>query len=136
MSWPLIFKIANASVIPAWFLLLVFPNRSITSRLVHSGAWSAALSILYTILLLYSFGGDGGMDSLENLKISFQRDEIMLLGWVHYLAFDLFIGAWISRDANRIGLHHLLVVPVLILTLFAGPVGLLIYLAIKTIKRS
>ncbi len=136
MNWPLFFKIANASVIPAWLVLLLFPKNSITSRLVHSGAWSAALSILYTILLSFSFGGDGGMDSLENLKISFQRDEIMLLGWVHYLAFDLFIGAWISRDANRLGLHHLMVAPVLILTLFAGPVGLLSYLVIKAIKRS
>jgi len=75
------------------------------------------------------------MDTLQNLKISFQRDEILVLGWVHYLAFDLFIGAWISRDSHLIGLKRFVTIPILFLTLFAGPVGLLSYLTAKAIKQ-
>jgi len=135
MNWDLFYKIANASVIPAWALLAIVPNHFITKKLVHSGFWFVALSVVYVFLFFYCLGGEGGMDTLQNLKISFQRDEVLLLGWVHYLAFDLFIGAWITRDARTIGLHHLVVLPMLFLTLFAGPVGLLLYLAAKAIKQ-
>lgn len=135
MNWDLFFNIVNASVMPAWVLLMFVPNHAITKKLVHSGFWSVVLSVIYTFLLFYSLGGEGGMDSLQNLKISFQRDEVLLLGWVHYLAFDLFIGAWISRDADDIGLHRLIVFPMLLLTLFAGPVGLLLYMTAKAIKQ-
>ena len=136
MNWDLFYKIANASVTPAWALLAIIPNHVITKKLVHSGLWSAGLSVVYVFLFFYCLGGEGGMDTLSNLKISFQRDDVLLLGWVHYLAFDLFIGAWISRDARTIGLHHLVVLSMLLLTLFAGPVGLLVYLTAKTIKQS
>lgn len=73
------------------------------------------------------------MDTLENLKLSFQRDEVLVLGWVHYLVFDLFIGAWIARDAAANGIKHLSIIPSLVLTLFVGPVGLLSYLILRTI---
>ena len=135
MNWDLLYKIANASVIPAWALLAFMPNGMLTKKLVHSGVWSMALSVVYFFLFFYCLGGDGGMDTLQNLKISFQRDEVLLLGWVHYLAFDLFIGAWISRDARNIRLHHLALLPLLFLTLFAGPIGLVGYLIIKAIKQ-
>ncbi|MFT6209890.1 MAG: hypothetical protein ACJAYA_000534 [Bacteroidia bacterium] len=135
MNWDLFYKIANASVIPAWALLAIVPNHVITKKLVHSGFWTVAISVVYVFLFFYCLGGEGGMDTLQNLKISFQRDEVLLLGWVHYLAFDLFIGAWISRDARTIGLHHLVVLPMLFLTLFAGPVGLLVYLTTKATRQ-
>jgi hypothetical protein len=56
-------------------------------------------------------------------------------GWIHYLVFDLFIGAWQSRDAQRRGLPHWAVIPCLIVTLLAGPVGLLLYLALRAALR-
>jgi hypothetical protein len=56
---------------------------------------------------------------------------LLLAGWVHYMAFDLFIGAWETRDARRAGVPHLMVVPCLILTFMLGPIGLLVYLALR-----
>ena len=56
---------------------------------------------------------------------------IGFMGWIHYLAFDLFIGSWEVRDSQRHDIHHLLVVPCLILTFWAGPAGLLVYLLIR-----
>ena len=56
---------------------------------------------------------------------------MLLAGWTHYLAFDLFIGGWEVRDAQRRGIPHLLVVPALVLTFLFGPAGLLLYLAIR-----
>lgn len=133
MNYPLLFKIANASVIPAWFLLVFLPKHRVTQWVVHSYFYPILLGILYTILMIVSWGGEGGMDTLENLKISFGRDEILVLGWVHYLVFDLFIGAWIVRDAISNQITHWKIVPALILTLFAGPIGLLTYLILRAI---
>lgn len=134
MDWELVFKLANASVLPAWFLLVVFPSQRVTKLVVHSSLYPFLLGLFYTVLMVNSFGGDGGMDTLENLKVSFMRDEVLVLGWVHYLVFDLFIGAWISRDAQENAITHLKIIPSLILTLFAGPVGLLSYLIIRAIR--
>jgi hypothetical protein len=135
MNWELLFKLANASVIPAWLLLIFLPKNRLTDLVVHSAVYPILLGLVYTILMVVSFGGDGGMDSLENLKLSFSRNEVLLLGWVHYLVFDLFIGAWIVRDAIQTQITHLKVIPSLILTLFAGPIGLLSYLMIRGIIR-
>ncbi len=71
------------------------------------------------------------MDTLENLKVSFGRDEVLVLGWVHYLVFDLFVGAWIVRDSSVLKIGQLTIVPALILTLLAGPIGLLFYLVLR-----
>jgi len=134
MTYALLFKLANLSVIPAWFLLIVFPRKRITQLIVHSPFYPFLLGILYIVLFVLSVGGDGGMDTLQNLKISFSRDEVLVLGWVHYLVFDLFIGAWIVRDSQQNGIPHLRIVPALFLTLFLGPIGLLTYLTIRFLR--
>ncbi len=134
MSWELVFKLANFSVLPAWLLLMILPRHILTKLVVHSYFYPFLLGTFYLYMLVTSFGGEGGIDTLENLKLSFQRDEILVLGWVHYLVFDLFIGAWITRDAHRNGIIHFLIIPSLVLTLFAGPVGLLSYLIIRAIS--
>jgi hypothetical protein len=56
---------------------------------------------------------------------------MLLAGWIHYLAFDLFIGSWEVRDAQRLGLNHLLVIPCLALTFLFGPIGLMLYFLIR-----
>jgi hypothetical protein len=61
----------------------------------------------------------------------FQSPYVALAGWIHYLAFDLFLGAWQVRDANRRDINHLWLVPCLVLTFLAGPVGLLLYFCIR-----
>jgi hypothetical protein len=78
----------------------------------------------------------GGFGSLSQVSQLFQNPYKLLAGWIHYLAFDLFVGSWEVRDAQRLGIHHLLVVPCLALTFLLGPIGLLLYLALRfTMKR-
>jgi hypothetical protein len=66
------------------------------------------------------------------VRTLFENPWGLLAGWTHYLAFDLFIGGWEVRDAQRRGIPHLLVVPALVLTFLLGPGGLLLYLAIRS----
>ena len=131
LNYSTLFTVINLSVIPAWILLVLLPKHHITKLVAHSYLYPALLGLLYLWLLVISFGGKGGMDTLENLKLSFSRDEILVLGWVHYLVFDLFIGAWIARDAQGNSIKHWMTVPCLLLTLFVGPVGLMSYLGVR-----
>ncbi len=131
MSFEFLFTLANAAVMPAWLLLVFAPHRGITRALVHSFIYPALLALFYLFLLVTTWGGDGGMGSLEAVRTGFSRDGVLLLGWVHYLVFDLFIGAWMVRDAKRAGVPHGLIVPSLVLTLMLGPIGLLTYALLR-----
>ena len=94
------------------------------------------IAVLYTYLLLANIGqspADGGFGSLAAVSVLFTVDELLLAGWVHYLAFDLFVGAWEVRDSQSRGIHHLLVIPCLLATFMAGPAGLLLYWILRSI---
>ena len=92
------------------------------------------LGVTYTYLM-FSFRGEtpveGGFGMLAEVKALFSVDGLLLAGWIHYLAFDLFIGAWIVRDSQSHDMRHWLVIPCLFSTLMTGPFGLLIYLLLK-----
>jgi hypothetical protein len=134
-----VYTLINAAVLPFWLLLLTVPHARVTNLLVHSGVAPLSLGAVYTYYLFTSIIGGGpegaGMSSLEGLLIAFSNPETLVGAWSHYLIFDLFVGAWLVRDAKREGIHHLAIVVPLALTLIAGPLGLLIYLAIRGILR-
>lgn len=137
MSPETLFGLANGVALPGWLLLVFLPRWRWSARLVSSVLIPALLGGVYLVLIVRSFGGDGGggFGSLEQVGALFENPWALLAGWIHYLAFDLFIGAWEVRDAQRIGLHHLLVVPCLVLTFLLGPVGLLLYLILRGAVR-
>ena len=131
------FLICNNAVIPAWLLLVFAPSWVWTQRIVHSALIPALLGIVYAgAFLSNSSSPDGaGMTSLASVMALFTSPHAVLAGWVHYLVFDLFVGAWEVRDAKRHELPHLAVVPALVLTLMLGPIGLLAYLALRAALR-
>jgi hypothetical protein len=131
-----LFPIFNFGVLPAWALLILAPRWRWTQRLVHSAVLPVALSTAYLVLLLSAdlpAGAGGG--SLDAVLRMFASPELALVCWIHYLAFDLFVGAWIVRDAARHGIAHLAVIPCLLLTLMVGPAGLLLYLVLRLALR-
>jgi hypothetical protein len=60
---------------------------------------------------------------------------LLAAGWVHYLAFDLFVGAWIAERGAALGLPHWQLVPVLLLTFMFGPAGLLAFILLRALRR-
>lgn len=129
----LVFTIANYGVVPAWILLVVAPRWRVTQRLVHSVLVPALWGLAYGILLFTDREGspDGSFFTLDGVMAIFTSRQTVAAAWIHYLIFDLFVGAWETRDAARRGIPHLAVVPCLVLTLLFGPLGLLLYLAIR-----
>lgn len=139
MSPDQLFLICNYAVIPAWLLLAVAPHHRITQLFVHA-IWVPLLLGPFYIWALF-FGEPpvegAGFGSLQGVMLLFQSPTAVLGGWIHYLVFDLFVGAWIVRDAKRQGINHWLTVPFLFITLMAGPAGLMLYLLLRFgLKRS
>jgi len=138
------FQIATFAVLPGWILLVVAPGWKPGTRLVAPVLLPALIALGYIALLALGnfgifFGGTGpaggGFSSLEGVMILFTSPIAVLGGWLHYLAFDLVVGAWQVRDAQARGLPHALVVPCLILTFLLGPVGYLCYLTLRFATR-
>lgn len=136
MNYETVFTIINLSVMPAWLLLAVLPRHQITRHIVHSGLYPICLGVFYIVTLsmslVFHMGAEGGgFGSAAGVSQIFSHPLGILVGWSHYLVFDLFIGAWQARDAQRRGVPHLALIPCLFLTLMFGPVGLLAYLILR-----
>jgi len=131
-----LFPLFNLGVLPAWALLLLAPRWRWTQRLVHGAVMPVALATAYLVLLLSAELPEGaGGGSLDEVLRLFASPQLALVCWIHYLVFDLFVGAWIARDAARRGIPHLALVPCLLLTLLIGPAGLLLYLVLRLALR-
>ncbi len=127
-----LFLVATRAVLPGWLLLVFAPRWRWTARLISGVLLPGLLGLLYLWLIVAHWGfAEGGFDSLAEVGALFADPWLLLAGWVHYLVFDLFVGAWEVRDAQREGIHHLLVVPCLLLTFLFGPIGLVGYLGLR-----
>ncbi len=127
-----LFSICNTAVLPGWLLLAILPRWKWAARLIAAVIIPGLLGLVYLYLVLTEFGKtEGGFGSLAQVQQLFANPTMVVAGWIHYLAFDLFIGSWEVRDAQRLGLSHWLVIPCLALTFLFGPIGLLLYFALR-----
>jgi hypothetical protein len=128
MNAEIIFSAANYTAMIGWLLLVFAPRRVWARKILFSGAIPLILSAAYLILIVLFFGRtEGGFGSLAAVTKLFTNQWVLLAGWIHYLAFDLFIGSWEVKDAQARGISHWFVIPCLILTFLLGPVGFLLY---------
>lgn len=129
-----LFTLANLAAFAGWALLLVAPRWSLTRRLVRSGGLPLLLAFAYVLLIGSHYLGhasEGGFSTLAEVATLFRDPWALLAGWVHYLCFDMSIGIWETHDAQKRGVPHLLLVPVLLLTFLFGPLGLLLYALLR-----
>jgi Domain of unknown function (DUF4281) len=130
-----LFSVLNLLTMAAWLPLLFLP-RVRWATTVLPVLMPSLLAAVYTVLVAATlWRSEGGFSSLAGVRALFDNPWALLAGWVHYLAFDLFIGGWEVRDAQRRGIPHLLVVPALVLTFLLGPAGLLLYMAIRMVAK-
>lgn len=131
-----VFSLAGKLAMLGWLALLV----ALFFKPARQYAFPAAqfvipaiLAVGYILMIWQGRAGfeQGGFGSIEAVRTLFANDAALTAGWLHYLAFDLFIGAWISRDAAGRGISPLIVLPSLPLTFLFGPVGLLLYLVAR-----
>lgn len=139
--WDSLFGIANLWAMLSWAILILVPRKPLAlSAVFYAGVGLLCLAYAALLGLLLADGvdpgatGDGaaaGYTSIAGVRGIFMSDGGVTVGWIHYLAFDLFVGLWIARDADQKQFSRLLQAPVLLLTFMAGPGGLLVWMAIR-----
>src|ERR1700757_3524413 len=135
----LLFRLSNLMVLPFWALMILLPRWRSTGRIMRSPFVSAAPALLYAALVLPRLDAIWpaiARPTLPGIAALLGSPEGATIAWVHFLAFDLFIGRWIVLDSQERRLSPLLTAPVLFLTLMLGPLGFLIYLAIRSVASS
>ena len=130
-----VFSAANLIAMVGWLILIVGARRRWVAPLVTGAILPLLFAVLYGLLIATHWGEKtGGFGTLAQVHALFSNDWLLLAGWVHYLAFDLFIGSWQVRDAQKHRIPHLMVTPSLILTFFFGPIGLLLYYTVRLVR--
>ena len=124
---------AGQAAMIGWLILIFLPRRWPQLLFIPRYLIPFGLSLLYAGLAFAHFFTieGGGYSSLDQVKTLLSKDEMLLAGWVHYLAFDLFIGGWIAVEADKLGLNRLVQAPILVATFMFGPVGLALFLAMR-----
>ena len=138
--WDTAFAAANLLALVMWVALIFLPRwPALLAAVLYLGVGLLCLAYALGLVgivfgMLDPVGGNGpGLDfgSIEGIRSIFASDGGVTVGWIHYLAFDLFVGLWIARDADAKGFSRYLQAPILLATFLAGPLGLLIWLAIR-----
>jgi hypothetical protein len=128
MDFNQVFSVSSTAAAVGWGMLIFLPRWPILVALLRYGL-VGALCLLYAVLaFVYFFRAEGGgFGSIAQVRALFASDPVLVLGWVHYLAFDLFVGLWIAEKADAAKFSRLLQAPLLLLTFMFGPVGLFAY---------
>jgi hypothetical protein len=126
-----LFPACNLLALAGWLVLLLLPRRRIAMTVAGTVIPLTLAAIYLLVFVLNARGSSGGFSSLSGVAQLFENRWLLLAGWVHYLAFDLFIGAWETRDAMAHGVSRLLLAPCLVMTFMLGPIGLLCYHTVR-----
>ena len=132
-----VFSIANMMVMPMWILMIFLPKWKVTQFLINYKVIPLVLSLLYVIYVIMAIQIGGMMDfgSLASVMNLFTEEHAVLAGWIHYLAFDLLIGMWMLDQNKELKLNQLVVAPCLLGTFMFGPLGFLIFMGCKSLKK-
>lgn len=131
-----LFSLANSAALLGWAILIFLPRRYNAIFFIPQFLLPFGFGLIYAGLIFANvYTVDGGFGSIADVRALFSKDELLLAGWLHYLAFDMFIGAWIARQSDALGLPRLLQAPILLATFMFGPVGLVLFLAMRPLYR-
>ena len=124
----------NFGILPFWIMLIIIPNSKVTQFFVNSIILPLILSttyvyVIYQIILLDEpiFDIFRLYLSLDYLYTTFATESFLLIFWLHFVALNLFLGSWVSRDGIKYNMSRGLLFIPLILIYFTGPLGLVLY---------
>lgn len=134
MSYEPIFSLAGVLAMVGWAMLLLSPLVPVWSDRIAGFLVPGILSAGYVVILFAFPAPGGGFGSFAEVRELFSHADALMAGWIHFLAFDLLVGAWICRQGRRDGLPFWSVVPCLPVTLLFGPAGFLLFQLIRAVR--
>ena len=138
LTFETIYLWANFGVLPFWLMLILIPNSKVTQIFVNSVILPLILAAAYVYTIYQTILLDEPIFdvfrlylNLDSLYTIFATESFLLVFWLHFLALNLFLGSWVSRDGVKYNMPRSLVFIPLILIYFSGPVGLILYWLIR-----
>ena len=128
----------NFGVLPFWFILIFFPKSRICKIFTTSIFPIIIFSLIYSYLIYTIFTDD--YDFLKNFSLYmsfanllnlFENSYFLILFWIHFLALNLFCGAWMVNDYQKFNMPKALIFFPLLITYFVGPLGIFFYWIFK-----
>ena len=131
MDWGQAFKVANTIALVAWLILIHLPRPPWLILALRRGL-IGGICLIYSVVIFrfISEVEGGGFSTLDQVKALFRSDAVVFAGWLHYLAFDLFVGLWIAEQSDLKKIHRVYQAGILAATFVLGPFGLLLYFAL------
>ncbi|MEH6790457.1 ABA4-like family protein [Parasphingorhabdus sp.] len=143
MNWDLIFAITNNYALLMWLILAFAPRRTaILTGVFYGGVGLLAAAYALIIIPLMTGLVDGGSGGVPDFTTLAGVQQLLsspggaTVGWIHYLVFDLFVGLWVARKADKYGFARWLQIPILLFILMLGPLGLLLYLLLRFTRHN
>ena len=130
----LVFRLSNVLVLPFWAVMILLPRWRWTARIVRSAIGSVVPAAPYAALVLPRLGeiwSTVSRPTLSGVMTLLASPAGATIAWIHFLAFDLFVGRWIYLDSQERRISPWLMAPLLFLTLMLGPAGFLVYLIVR-----
>jgi len=138
LTFEAIYLWANFGVLPFWLMLIIIPNSQITKIFINSIILPLILASAYCYIIYQAILLDEPFLevfklylSLDNLYVVFAKESFLLVFWLHFLALNLFLGSWVSRDGVKYSMPRGLISIPLLLIYFTGPFGLVLYWMIR-----
>jgi hypothetical protein len=133
-----IFSLSNLFVLPFWALMIFAPHWRWTARVMRSLWPVAILGAMYALLLISQIGSVAGAllsPTAQGIAALLGTPAGATVAWVHFLAFDLFVGRWAYLDSRERSISAWLVSPALFCIFMAGPLGFLLYLTLRWLSQ-
>ena len=138
LTFETIYLWSNFGVLPFWFMLIFIPNSRITQIFINSVILPLILAVAYVYIIYQTILLEESITdifklylSLDDLYTIFATENFLLLFWLHFLALNLFLGSWVTRDGIKYNMPRASIIISLILIYFTGPVGLVLYWLIR-----
>jgi hypothetical protein len=131
-----LFWFSSLYIFPFWLMMWFAPKHERTAALMRSEwVYLAPLAAAYTLAVLPNLASiftqlASEMPTPEVVVGLFSERDVILIGWLHYLAFDLFVGRWTWQRLVATDQPLFVSFPVLLLSMMVAPLGAFIGLIV------
>lgn len=130
MNYETIFFGVNLLAMAGWLVLIASPWMPVWSDRIAGCAIPVMLASIYVATVVFLPANSGGFGNFADVTELFSNPQALMAGWIHFLAFDLVVGAWICRKARMADIRFWFALPCLPITFLFGPAGFLLFTAI------
>ena len=133
-----VFSLSSLLAMPLWALMIFAPLWRVTRSVMQLPWVITPTALLYAALILPNIATVFPAvlnPNLEGIRRLLSSESGATIAWVHFLAFDLFVGRWAYLESRALNLNVFAMAVVLFFTLMLGPVGALLYLGLRLTAR-